>query len=41
VCTAAGCLHQIYVSTDGKYRFWRSSYVPELDATQVNIAPRH
>jgi hypothetical protein len=40
VCTAAGCLHQVYISTGGRYRLLRSSYVPELDLTQVKIAPR-
>jgi hypothetical protein len=37
VCTAAGCLHQVYISTGGRYRLLRSSYVPELDLTQVKI----
>jgi len=40
VCKAAGCLHQVYISTGGKYRLLRSSYVPELDLTQVKIQPR-
>jgi hypothetical protein len=40
VCTAAGCLHQVYISTGGRYRLLRSSYVPELDLTQVKIPPR-
>jgi hypothetical protein len=31
LCTAAGCLHQVYISTGGRYRLLRSSYVPELD----------
>lgn len=39
VCKAAGCLHQVYISTGGKYRLLKSSYVPELDLTQVKIAP--
>jgi hypothetical protein len=39
VCTAAGCLHQVYISTGGRYRLLRSSYVPELDLTQVKVAP--
>ena len=39
VCKAAGCLHQIYISTGGRYRLLRSSYVPELDLTQVRITP--
>jgi hypothetical protein len=40
VCKAAGCLHQVYISTGGRYRPLRSSYVPELDLTQVKIQPR-
>ena len=40
ICTAAGCLHQVYVSKDDTYVLSRSSYVPELDVTEVNIAPR-
>ena len=39
VCKAAGCLHQVYISTGGRYRLLRSSYVPELDLTQVRITP--
>ena len=38
VCKAAGCLHQVYISTGGRYRLLSSSYVPELDLTQVKIA---
>ena len=40
VCTAAGCLHQVYISTGGRYRLLRSAYVPELDLTQVKIPPQ-
>jgi hypothetical protein len=40
VCTAAGCLHQVYISTGGRYRLLRSLYVPELDLTDVKIPPR-
>lgn len=40
VCRPAGCLHQVYISSGGKYRLLRSSYVPELDLTQVKIPPR-
>jgi hypothetical protein len=40
VCKAAGCLHQVYISTGGRYRLLRSSYVPELDLTEVKIAPQ-
>jgi hypothetical protein len=37
VCRPAGCLHQVYISTGGRYRLLRSSYVPELDLTEVKI----
>jgi hypothetical protein len=30
-CTASGCLHQVYVSTDGHYRLLRSYYAPAGD----------
>jgi hypothetical protein len=40
ICRAAGCLHQVYISTNGKYRLLRSLYVPELDLTEVKIPPR-
>jgi len=40
VCRPAGCLHQVYISTGGKYRLLRSSYVPELDLTKMKIPPR-
>jgi hypothetical protein len=40
VCKAAGCLHQVYISTGGPYRLLRSSYVPELDLTEIKISPR-
>jgi hypothetical protein len=40
LCTAAGCLHQVYISTGGRYRLLRSLYVPELDLTEVKIPPR-
>jgi hypothetical protein len=40
VCKSAGCLHQVYISTGGRYRLLRSSYVPELDLTQVKVAPQ-
>ena len=38
VCRPGGCLHQVYVSTGGRYRLFKSSYVPELDLTQVKTA---
>ena len=41
VCKAAGCLHQVYISTNGRYRLLSSAYLPELDLTQVKVAPRH
>jgi hypothetical protein len=31
LCTQAGCLHQVYVSTGGNYRLLRSFYAPEGD----------
>jgi hypothetical protein len=40
VCKAVGCLHQVYISTGGKYRLLRSLYVPEFDLTQVKIPLR-
>jgi hypothetical protein len=40
ICTAAGCLHQVYASKNDTYGLSRSSHVPELDVTEVNIAPR-
>jgi len=39
-CKAAGCWHQVYISTGGPYRLLRSSYVPELDLTEIKISPR-
>jgi hypothetical protein len=40
ICSAAGCLHQVYISTGGRYRLLSSSHVPELDLTQVKPAAR-
>jgi hypothetical protein len=31
LCTQAGCLHQVYVSTNGHYRLLKSYYGPEDD----------
>src|SRR5262249_39785127 len=31
LCTQAGCLHQVYVSTGGRYRLLRSYYAAEGD----------
>jgi hypothetical protein len=31
LCTQAGCLHQVYVSTGGRYRLLRSYFVQEGD----------
>ena len=31
LCTQAGCLHQVYVSTGGHYRLMKSYYGPEND----------
>ncbi|MEW6449114.1 MAG: hypothetical protein AB1490_00560 [Pseudomonadota bacterium] len=36
-CNASGCLHQIYVSTGGRFRLLQSLYVPELDLTEVRF----
>jgi hypothetical protein len=30
-CTQAGCLHQVYISTGGRYLLLRSYYAPEGD----------
>jgi hypothetical protein len=30
-CTHAGCLHQVYISTGGRYRLLRTYYAPEGD----------
>jgi hypothetical protein len=40
ICSASDCLHQVYISTGGRYRLLSSSRVPELDLTQVKFAPR-
>src|SRR5262249_27666858 len=37
ICTAAGCLHQVYVSAGGTYRLLQSAHVPELDLTHIRI----
>jgi hypothetical protein len=31
LCTRAGCLHQVYTATSGRYRLLRSYYAPEGD----------
>jgi hypothetical protein len=31
ICTQAGCLHQVYTSTRGRYQLLRSYYAPEGD----------
>src|SRR5262249_26560437 len=31
ICTQAGCLHQVYTSTGGRYRLLRHYYAPEGD----------
>jgi hypothetical protein len=31
VCTEAGCLHQVYVLTKGRYRLLKSYYGPDND----------
>jgi hypothetical protein len=30
-CTRAGCLHQVYVSTGGRYHLSKTYYAPEGD----------
>jgi len=40
ICTANGCLHQVYVSTGGQYHLLSSSYMPELDLTRIKVAPQ-
>ena len=38
ICKASGCLHQVYISRGGgPYRLLTSTYVPELDLTQIKI----
>ena len=40
ICKASGCLHQVYISRGGgPYRLLTSTYAPELDLTQIKIAP--
>ena len=40
ICKASGCLHQVYISrSGGPYRLLTSTYAPELDLTQIKIAP--
>jgi hypothetical protein len=40
ICKASGCLHQVYISRGGgAYRLLTNSFVPELDLTQIKIAP--
>jgi hypothetical protein len=40
ICKASGCLHQVYISRGGgPYRLLTSTYVPELDLTQIKIGP--
>jgi hypothetical protein len=31
LCTQAGCVHQVYISTGGRYRLLRSYYAPGSD----------
>jgi hypothetical protein len=37
ICKASGCLHQVYISYGGAYRLFRSSYVRELDLTELRV----
>ena len=40
ICKASGCLHHVYISRGGgPYRLLTSTYAPELDLTQIKIAP--
>jgi hypothetical protein len=39
LCTADGCLHQVYISRGGPYRLLRNFYGPELDLTKLRIRP--
>ena len=40
ICKASGCLDQVYISRGGgAYRLLTSSFVPELELTQIKIAP--
>ena len=40
ICKTSGCLHQVYISRGGgPYRLLTSTYVPELDLTQIKIGP--
>jgi hypothetical protein len=39
LCTQAGCLHQIYVSTGGRYRLSRSYYAQAIN--RLRAATRH
>jgi len=39
LCTAAGCLHQVYISTGGRYRLLKSFHTPELDLSEFRSAP--
>lgn len=34
-CNTSGCLHQVYISTGGRFRLLQSLYVAELDLTDV------
>lgn len=36
-CNPNGCLHQVYISTGGRFRLLQSSYVPEIDLTEVRF----
>jgi hypothetical protein len=37
ICSAKGCLHQVYISRGGPYRLLTSAHVPEVDLTKVPL----
>lgn len=39
LCSYEGCLHRVYVSTDGRYQLAFSAHVPEVTLTLVDHTP--
>ena len=39
ICTAAGCLHQVFVSTPSGYRLVYSAHLPELELDLIGGTP--
>jgi hypothetical protein len=39
LCTNQGCLHQVYISTDGAYRLAFSANVPDVTLTLLDHTP--